>query len=88
MFATNVLGDGPPSPPVLIEFSKLLLGIKAINIHAYIITDNHNESASGVLANIALYSIVGGSSIVILSLMLAIIMLAGFLRKVYRSFQT
>ena len=62
-------------------------------IPAHAIIDNHNESAPGTLPkfNIALYSVVGGSSIVIiLSLMLSITLLAGFLKKVYRSrsFQT
>ena len=62
--------------------------IITIHAHTITVTDNHNRSASGTLPNIALYSIVGGSSIIIiLSLMLVIIILSGFLKKVYRSFQ-
>ena len=91
VFASNILGDGPSSEPVFLEFSKLhfQLALESGNTTLFTLGKRftHNQDTSDT-PSIALYSIVGGSSIaVILSLLLVIITLASFIKKIYTSFQ-
>ena len=72
VFATSILGTGPSSEPVHLEFSK-----------CYSVVDT-NQTAYDVTS---LYSIVGGTSTaVVLSLMIIIIIIL-LVKKLYTSYQ-